>query len=107
MTTQLFREESRSRNRAEPWQPPLLSKTPSGLGMGLLAVLAAGSLMAFAMTFQFAQKEQVRGYLTPASGWSRVLATDPAVVEKCLVASGDTVQAGDVLLELSSGEGLD
>ena len=75
--------------------------------MGLLAVLAAGVLMAFASTFHFAQKEQVQGYLTPASGWSRVLASDFAVVERCLVSAGDVVQAGDVMLELSSGQGLE
>lgn len=107
MTTDLFREESRCRFRAEPWQPPLLSKAPSGLMMGMFAVLAASALMAFASTFRFAQKEQVQGYLTPASGWSRVLASEFAIVERRLVSAGDAVQAGDVLLELSSGQGLE
>lgn len=107
MNTNLFREEARSRFRAEPWQPPLLSKAPSGPMMGLFAVLAAGALMVFATTFRFAQKEQVQGYLTPASGWSRVLASDFAVVERCLVNAGDAVQAGDIVLELSSGAGLE
>lgn len=107
MTKELFREEARLRYQAEPWQPPLLSKAPSGLVMGLLAVLAAGTLLAFATTFRFAQKEQVRGYLTPASGWSRVSSRDFAFVEQLLVGAGDIVRAGDVLLELSSGQGLD
>ena len=75
--------------------------------MGLLAVIAAGALLAFATTVRFAQKEQVRGHLTPTSGWSRVMANDLGVVEKCLVESGDEVQTGDVLLELSSGQGLE
>ena len=107
MNASLFREEARRRFRAEPWQPPLLSKAPSGLVMGLLAVLAAGGLMAFASTFRFAHKEQVQGYLRPASGWSRVLASNFAVVERCLVSAGDAVQAGDVLMELSSGQGIE
>lgn len=107
MTKELFREEVRRRYQAEPWQPPLLSMAPSGLVMGLLAVLAAGALLVFATTFRFAQKEQVRGYLTPSSGWSRVSSRDFASVERLLVGAGDVVQAGDVLLELSSGQGLD
>lgn len=107
MTKELFREEVRRRYQAEPWQPPLLSKAPSGLAMGLLAVLAAGTLLVFATTFRFAHKEQVRGYLTPASGWSRVSSRDFAFVERLLVGAGEFVQAGDVLLELSSGQGLD
>lgn len=107
MTTNLFREEPGQRFRPKPWQPPLLSRAPSGLAMGLFAALAATALVVFATTFRFTQKEPVRGYLTPAAGWARVSTHDFAVVERCLVRSGDAVREGDVLMQLSSGGGLD
>lgn len=65
MTTNLFREEPGQRFRPKPWQPPLLSRAPSGLAMGLFSALAATALVVFATTFRFTQKEPVRGYLTP------------------------------------------
>ena len=103
----LFREEANQRFRVEPWQPPLLSRPLSGVALGALAVFAAGALVAFATLFEVTRKEQARGHLAPASGWSRVSAPRAGVVARRLVAAGDTVEAGEVLLVLGSIEGLD
>ena len=106
MTQDLFREEARKRFRAEPWQPPLLSRPVSGLAIGLFALVAVTVVVAFASAFHFTRKEQARGYLTPATGWSRVSAPSSGVVARRLVDPGDAVEAGDVLLELASVDGI-
>ena len=103
---ELFRREATQRFSIEPSQPPLLSKPISSLALGVFAVAAACALVMFATSFQFARKEQARGYLMPASGWSRVSTQTHGIVHRRLVESGDKVQTGDVLLELSPGDGL-
>ena len=60
----------------------------------------------FATTFQFARKDSAAGHLVPKAGWSRVTASRNAVVARCKIANGQQVEAGDVLLELSSGYGV-
>ena len=102
----LFREEALARFRGSAWQPALLSKPVSGYLLAASAVVAGAGLVGFATTFEFARKEQVQGYLTPAAGWARVAAKSFGVVRRRHVAPGDRVQAGDVLLEVSSGDGL-
>ena len=102
----LFREQALERFRGSTWQPALLSKPVPGYLLVASAVLAGACLLGFACSFEFARKEQVRGYLAPPTGWSRVTAKSPGVVHNRIVAPGDTVEAGDVLLEISSGEGV-
>ena len=102
----LFREQALERFRGSTWQPLLLSRPVSGYLLVASAILAGTCLLGFAGSFEFARKEQVRGYLAPPTGWSRVTAKSPGVVHSLLVAPGDTVQSGDVLLEISSGEGV-
>lgn len=102
----LFREEVFSRFQASLWQPPLLSKPVSGLLLSSLAVLTASGLIAFAVSFTFAHKEQATGHLAPVAGWSRVSAQSFAIVRRRHVEPGDQVKTGDVLYELASGDGL-
>ena len=102
----LFREEALERFRGSAWQPPLLTRPVSGWVLAALALIAATAFVAFAATFEFARKEQVRGYLTPASGWSRVTAKSYGVVRRRLANAGDNVRTGDVLLEISPGDGV-
>lgn len=106
MTTDLFRSEAMERFHARPWQPPLLSKPVSGPLLAVVALAAAAAFVAFGTSFQFARKEQARGYLVPESGWSRVSTRFHGVVQRLLVEPGDRVRTGDVLLELSPGDGL-
>ncbi len=102
----LFRDEALDRFRGSTWQPPLLSRPVSAWAMAALALIAATALFSFAATFEFARKEQVRGYLTPAGGWSRVSAKSFGVIRSRLANPGDEVRTGDVLLEISPGDGV-
>ena len=103
----LFRDEALARFRGSAWQPPLLSKPVSAWGLATFAAVAAAAFVAFAATFEFARKEQVRGYLTPADGWSRVTAKSFGVVRRRQANPGDDVSTGDVLLEISPGDGVE
>lgn len=102
----LFREQALERFRGSTWQPLLLSKPVSGYLLVASAVLTGTCLLGFAGSFEFARKEQVKGYLAPPTGWSRVRAKSSGVVHNRFVAPGDTVESGEVLLEISSGEGM-
>ena len=103
----LFREEALSRLSRGLWPAPLLSKPLPGLLLASFVVLTTAAVIVFATSFPFARKERVAGYLTPVSGWSRVTARTFAVVRRRHVDDGDFVEAGDVLYEFASGEGLE
>ncbi len=102
----LFRDEAVQRFRGTAWQPPLLSQPVSAWALAAAALIAASAFIAFAATFEFARKEQVRGYLTPVGGWSRVTAKSFGVVRDRLAIPGEDVHTGDVLLEISPGDGV-
>lgn len=102
----LFRDEALDRYRGSAWQPPLLSRPVSAWLLATFALIAAAAFLAFAATFEFARKEQVRGYLTPAGGWSRVSAKSFGVIRRRFANPGDEVRNGDVLLEISPGDGV-
>jgi len=102
----LFREEALERFRGKSWQPPLLSRPISAWMLAALALIAAAAFIAFAVSFEFARKEQVRGYLTPTDGWSRVTSKSFGVVRRRLANPGEDVRTGDVLLEISPGDGV-
>ena len=102
----LFREQALERFRGSTWQPPLLSRPVPVWTLAALALTVAAAFALFATTFEFARKEQVRGYLTPAGGWSRVTAKSFGVVRRRLANPGDYVRTGDVLVEISPGDGV-
>ena len=102
----MFRQEVVGRFRQGPWQPPLLSRPVSGHALAILFAGSAALLVVFATTFEFALKERVKGYLTPAGGWTGVTTHSFGVVRRRLVREGDFVEAGDVLFELASKDGL-
>ncbi len=102
----LFRDEAMARFRVTAWQPPLLSRPLPGYVLAAFSLVAGTALLAFAGTFEFARKEQVAGYLTPADGWARVSAKSFGVVRQRFVAPGEAVASGQPLLELSPGDGL-
>ena len=102
----LFREEALERFRGKAWQPPLLSRPVSVWGLVTLALISTAAFVAFAASFEFARKEQVRGYLTPTDGWSRVTSKAFGVIHRRLAKPGEDVRTGDVLLEISPGDGV-
>ena len=95
-----------ARLRSSAWQPALLSKPVSGVALATAALIAGTAVATFASTFEFTHKEQVRGHLRPAAGWTRVAANSAGTVFQRLAHPGDLVEAGDVLFEISSGNGL-
>ena len=101
----LFRQEVLDRFAQATSQAVFLSRPVSGYAMAIVATLACIGVVVFATGFQFARKEQALGVLVPASGWSRVSAPVTGVVRRAAKA-GDNVQEGDVLLALSSGDGV-
>lgn len=103
----LFREEVLERFRGSAWQPVLLSRPISAFLLMAFSLAVATAVLVFSATFEFARKEQVRGYLIPADGWSRVTATSFGIVSQRIVDTGDSVRSGDVLLEISSGDGAE
>ena len=78
----------------------------SGFLLLAFVVAATATIVGFAVSFEFVRREQARGHLTPASGWTRVAATTFGVVRRRLVAAGDVVDSGDVLFELAPAQGL-
>ena len=107
MVTDLFRDEALANLRSNPWQPPLLSKPLSGALLTATASVSIGALIAFAALFPFADKQSVSGYLTPPEGWIRVTAGSVSLIRRCVVAEDDLVALGDVLFELTSGDGFE
>ena len=102
----LFRDEALERFRGSPLQPVLLS-TPISTNLLLaFSFAAAVALVGFATTFEFARKEQVQGFLVPTAGWSRVTAKSFGVVSQLHANPGDEIRSGDVLMEISFGDGL-
>jgi len=70
--------------------------------MTLIAVgltLAAGALAVFG---QFSRKETVIGYLAPQEGVAALYAQRGGVVSEVLVAEGDAVEAGQVLIRVTT-----
>ncbi len=102
----LFREEVAGRFQTGPWQPPILSRPVSGYLLLLLVGIASAALIGFAVSFEFARKEQARGHLAPVGGWARVTARFFAVVGSRMVDAGVEVKTGDVLFELAPPDGL-
>ena len=102
----LFRDEALEQFTRSAWQPALLSKPVSSTALALFSLASAGLLLGIATTYEFARKEQAKGYLSPSVGWSQVTASYFGIVSRQLVEPGDVVRPGEVLLEISSGDGL-
>jgi membrane fusion protein len=66
------------------------------------ALLAALSLIAFAVWGQYTRKEHVLGYLAPTSGLIKVYTPQAGTVLERRVSEGQSVRQGDVLMVISS-----
>ena len=102
----LFRDEVVARHQRGPWQPPFLSRPLPGYALSVLCAAATAALVVFATTFEFARTEQALGRLSPVAGWATVSTRSHGVVRERHVDSGDRVHAGDLLVDLSSLEGI-
>lgn len=75
--------------------------------MTLIAVgltVAAGALAVFG---QFSRKETVIGYLAPQDGVAAIFAQRGGVVSEVLVAEGDAVEAGQILIRVTTDAAAD
>ncbi|MDQ3445616.1 MAG: HlyD family efflux transporter periplasmic adaptor subunit [Pseudomonadota bacterium] len=101
----LFRQEAiefhrhhRQWGRVVPLQP-----LPTRLLVWFIAA-AAASVIAFLFVAQYARKETVSGYLTPASGTARVFAPQPGTVSAIHIEQGQRVAEGQPLLSITTDQ---
>ncbi len=101
----LFRQEVLERFAQSQLPAVFLARPLPGYIVAIGATTTCIALAVFATSLQFARKEPALGMLVPASGWSRVSAPMSGVARR-VAAAGDRVSEGDVLLALSSADGV-
>jgi membrane fusion protein len=100
----LFRHEALDFQRSQrQWGEVALLQPLSTKLLSWSAVAAFAAVLAFACFTQYARKETVRGYLTPADGTAKVFAANPGVVTDVYVREGDEVREGQPLLTVGTG----
>lgn len=102
--TSLFRQEVVEARRGE-WLGSIIVAAP--VSRWLLAVLALALAVALALFLVFGhytRRETVSGELVPSAGLLNVTAPSAGTITRLHVHDGQTVKAGDVLLELSSDQ---
>jgi membrane fusion protein len=93
-----FQQHNRQWGRVVPLQPVSVRL------MGWVVIAATAAMIAFLFFAQYARKETVAGFLTPASGTAKVFATKQGTISALYVKQGQQVQAGERLLTVSTGE---
>jgi len=101
----LFRHEALDFQRSQrQWGEVALLQPLSTRLLSWSAAAAFVAVMAFACLTQYARKETVPGYLTPAAGTAKVFAANPGVVTEVYVREGDEVREGQPLLTIGTGQ---
>lgn len=70
-------------------------------GTGILAITA---ILALLIAGHYTRHERVTGTLVPSTGLLTVIPVDPGVITRVLAREGDTVHAGQPLLEISGAQ---
>ena len=65
---------------------------------------AASAIIAFLFLAQYARKETVTGYLTPASGTARIFAPQQGTISAIHVEQGQRVEEGQLLLSVTTDQ---
>lgn len=105
MSQGLFRQEVIDARRGD-WLGSIIVAAP--LSRWLLAMLAfslATSILLFLFFGHFTRRETVVGQLVPSAGLLNIASPSASTVTGVYVRNGQSVKAGDVLLELSSEQG--
>ena len=98
----LFRQEVIDARRGD-WLGSIVVATPlSRWWLSALALVAAGSIVAFLCLGHYTRRETVSGQLVPSAGLLNVVAPGAGTVTRLLAHDGQAVKAGDVLLDISS-----
>jgi membrane fusion protein len=80
----------------------LLARSPSITVLTVSAVVIALTIISFGWWGEYTRKEHVVGYLSPTQGLIKVFTPQAGTVIDKRVAEGQTVQAGEVLMIISS-----
>jgi membrane fusion protein len=101
MSSNLFRKEVLGAQRDE-WLGSIRLQAPhlgwTFFGIGIFAVVALLSLL---IGGHYTRREKVAGTLVPSMGLLNLTPLTPGTITRVLVHEGDTVQAGQALLEVS------
>jgi membrane fusion protein len=100
--TQLFRNEVQTAQAAQWLGVVRIVRPLSYTWVTLCALGLAGTLVAFAAWGEVNRKSKVSGVLVPMGGSLNITAPQAGVVAQRPVAEGHTVQAGEVLMVLST-----
>lgn len=101
----LFRQEVIDAQRGD-WLGSIIVAAP--LSRWLLAMLAfslATSILLFLFFGHYTRRETVVGQLVPSAGLLNIASPSASTVTRVYVRNGQSVKAGDVMLELSSEQG--
>src|SRR4051794_1040285 len=90
-----FQQQGRQWGNVVPLQPLSTRLT----AWFITAIVTA--IVAFLFFAQYARKETVTGYLTPASGTARVVAPQAGTVSEIYVEQGQSVEAGQPLMAVT------
>ncbi|MEP7157190.1 MAG: HlyD family efflux transporter periplasmic adaptor subunit [Betaproteobacteria bacterium] len=101
MTKKLFRQEAIDAQREKFLGEATIARPLPMWGMTLLAVCAAGLMIAIAVWGQYTRRERVEGFLQLDVGAAKVSITDAGRVAELLVKEGQEVKAGTPMLRLS------
>jgi len=101
MTRKLFRQEAIDAQREKFLGEATIARPLPMWGMTLLAVSAAGLMIAIAVWGQYTRRERVEGFLQLDVGAAKVSITDAGRVAELLVKEGQEIKAGAPMLRLS------
>jgi len=100
----LFRQEVVDARRGE-WLGSIIVAAPlSRWLLTALAVALAAAILLFLVFGHYTRRETVTGQLVPSTGLLNIAAPSAGTLTQLHVHDGQTVKAGDVLLELSSDQ---
>jgi membrane fusion protein len=98
----LFRQEVIDAKRSE-WLGSIIVAAPlSRWLLSMLALTLAAAILLFLFFGHYTRRETVMGQLVPSAGLLNIAAPSAGTIASLRVRDGQTVKAGDVLLQLSS-----
>lgn len=100
----LFRPEVLREQQSQWLGTILLRPRPMHLGFALAGLATVALVLAALFGASYTRKARVAGWLVPTQGLVRVFAPRAAVATSILVAEGEQVERGQVLLALSTEE---
>ncbi len=105
MADNLFRREASPEDQHSGLGETLLAGPPSRWLWLCLILLLTTAMGLFLVLGQYTRRETVTGQLVPASGLINITALSPGTVARLHVEDGQSIQADEVLMEISSDQG--